>query len=59
MFKLQFSTGNAAFGENQFDRADEISRILIKVSEQVGDLDLVNGKIYDANGNHIGDWEIA
>lgn len=53
MFKLSFSTGNAAFDN---DAAPEIARILALVAYSVSH-GVKSGSIRDANGNTIGKWE--
>jgi hypothetical protein len=53
MFKLQFSTGNAAFdGDSAWM---EIDSILRAVADRAGD-GQTSGLIRDSNGNRIGDW---
>lgn len=58
MFKLEFETDNAAFGENAGDMAHEVVRILLAVSERVWDHRLIEGNIHDANGNKVGSWSL-
>lgn len=57
MFKIFMETGNAAFGENQAEEAEEVSRILKKLSQEV--LRKESGKILDLNGNAIGVWKFT
>lgn len=61
MFKLEFSTGNAAFdGE---DRAAECARILVDLARRIGSLgsasDGDGGPIFDSNGNRVGAWSLS
>lgn len=51
MFKLEFSTTNAAFCDG--NNTTEIERILQKVAKQVAN-GVTEGKIRDINGNTIG-----
>lgn len=55
MFKLQFTTENAAF-EGGNDRA-ESARILARIVEYLGE-GWDNGPIHDDNGNRIGEWSL-
>ena len=54
-FKLEFSTSNAAFDED--DLSGEVARIL-----RVASLEAEDGyrerRIYDANGNTVGEWKL-
>ena len=58
MFKLQFNLDNAAFGEDETTRAEEIRRILETVSEQV-QAGREEAAILDSNGNRVGTWRIT
>lgn len=54
MFKLEFSTSNAAFSEG----ADyESARLLREIAEDV-ESGRLKGKILDYNGSSIGTWEL-
>lgn len=56
MFKLEFSTGNAAFeGDSKWM---EIDTILRAVADRAGD-GQTSGPIRDSNGNRIGQWELT
>lgn len=57
-FKLQFNLDNAAFGEDESTRAEEIRRILKTVSEQV-QAGRDEAAILDSNGNRVGAWRIT
>jgi hypothetical protein len=59
MFRLEFSTDNAAFGEDEFQRNHEIARILRDIAAKVGEQDLISGSARDLNGNKVGEWEIT
>lgn len=56
MFKLQFSTENAAFDGDL--KWMEIDAILRAVADRAGD-GQTYGLIRDSNGNRIGQWELA
>ena len=51
MFKLEFTTDNAAFQDDNF--TSEVERILSKVASQVNE-GHTEGSILDSNGNLIG-----
>ena len=66
MFKMEFDTGNDALrhhspgyeGECHEDAplcTEEVSRILFEVSERVRN-GLLEGRLYDIDGNHIGEY---
>lgn len=56
MFKLQFSTDNAAFeGDSKWM---EIDTILRAVADRAGD-GQTSGIIWDSNGNRVGQWELT
>ncbi len=52
MFKLTVKTDNAAFEDNA---QAELRRILQEIARTLNGLD-DSGKVYDINGNHVGDW---
>lgn len=52
MFKVEFSTGNAAFAD---DPDGEPARILREIAKKLAD-GARDGNIRDANGNTIGWW---
>lgn len=57
MFKLEFSTDNAAFTEDR--TCDEVARILFNISTRMQDVHTnaeAYGVIRDSNGNRIGEW---
>lgn len=59
MFKVTINTDNAAFGEEYYEKAAEIKRILEKI---INDLDLgivEKAPIIDLNGNKVGSWELT
>jgi hypothetical protein len=58
MFKIQFSTSNAAFEGNPTRELEEITRILERVSEELGGGSR-GGYIRDVNGNKIGTWKLT
>lgn len=55
MFKLEFSTDNAAF-EYSYG-ANETARILRKLAKRIEDGDF-DGKVMDSNDNSIGTYEL-
>lgn len=54
-FKMEFSTGNAAFGDED---NYEVARILRKVADQVI-LGETEGIARDINGNTVGEWSLT
>lgn len=57
MFKLEMETGYAAFGDDSYTRAMEITRILDKLSEDIKN-GQEHGSFIDINGNKVGHWSI-
>lgn len=56
MFKLEFSTDNAAFeGDLKWM---EIDTILRAVADKAGD-GRTGGPIHDSNGNRVGAWSLT
>jgi hypothetical protein len=59
MFKLEFKTDNAAFGESfPTECSDECARILSAISQRLRQGD-VRGRCIDYNGNCVGTWELT
>ncbi len=61
-FILKINTDNAAFGDDQVDRASELFAIMQTVSAQVYDNAPDPGDIMpvrDSNGNIVGQWSLA
>lgn len=56
MFRMEFSTENAAFDDAPATEAGRILREIARKIEQCGD-DLGGGPVYDLNGNRIGHWK--
>jgi len=54
MFKLEFSTDNAAFED---DPAGEVADILVDIRSKVMS-GRKAGRIMDSNGNKVGSWEM-
>lgn len=52
-FTLEIDCGNAAFGESEEWRGEEVSRILEKVAHQAA-CGYTKGQMYDINGNPVG-----
>lgn len=59
MFKLEFKTDNAAFGESKVDLYHEIEHILQNVGRNVRSYGHDCGLIFDSNGNVIGSFELT
>ena len=58
MFKIEFSTDNAAFDESDGYQAErEIRDILHKIAYYVTHHGDKSGMVRDSNGNTIGKWE--
>lgn len=63
MFKLEFTTSNAAFNdpftgeENKADKANETVRIINRISKEIS-IGKTSGVVMDINGNKIGEWEL-
>lgn len=55
MFRLKIETDNAAFQESTAQ--EEIARILREIASKLDGLD-DSGKVYDGNGNYVGDWKL-
>jgi hypothetical protein len=60
MFKLEFSTDNAAFADNP---GEEIERILHDVAAKAHTVAFPGGhascRIFDSNGNGVGSWSLT
>lgn len=58
-FTLSFDCNNAAFGEDETERAWEVCRILQKAARTIEEIGLEDGPvtILDANGNRVGMFE--
>lgn len=62
MFTLTISTGNAAFGENDDERREELSRLLRQTADRLlsGMLSgRTEGALIDSNGNRVGAWTLT
>jgi len=58
MFKLRIETKNAAFGEDDATKIEELCRILDEVKKDlIRDLD--SSTVHDINGNRAGDWHLS
>ena len=57
-FILEFSTGNAAFGDDSESRSAEIARILRTLADSVEGRDWNLFKLLDLNGNTVGEAEL-
>lgn len=58
MFKLEFSTTNAAFQDGELPLSFEVARCLADVVDDVKS-GLLRGTVIDANGNGVGRWELS
>lgn len=56
MFKLEFSTDNAAFTDNGM--ADEIKNVFFGVQQKIK-CGLREGTAKDSNGNTVGRWSLT
>ncbi len=68
MFKMTIDTGNGAF-RNEYGETDEemeqldpssweLRRILKEVEDSLEDGN-IQGKIFDVNGNRVGEWSLT
>ena len=64
MFKLEFTTSNAAFGDERdpeyvqrVDKLREVNRIMQNVIKEIA-YGKTDGSIMDVNGNKIGKWSL-
>ena len=55
-FTIDIDCGNAAFGEDDHERGEELARILKIVARQLED-GFIRGFCYDANGNTVGTYK--
>ena len=58
MFTLTIETHNAAFGETDSEVAAEIAKIMRHIAGKV-EAGADSGRIYDHNGNHVGDYRLT
>ncbi len=60
-FTLTIDMDNAAFGEDDNARSDEVARILRKYATYFDSMGLGShsGAIHDFNGNIVGSWEVS
>jgi hypothetical protein len=56
--KVKIASDNAAFGEDEYDRACELGRILRRLAEALRN-GRTAGKLRDINGNVVGSFEIS
>lgn len=59
MFKLEFETSNAAYQDGE-DGVDVwcVADSIAEVEKWVRD-GFTSGRVNDANGNHVGNWELS
>jgi hypothetical protein len=55
MFKLEFETDNAAFGDDASEEAAEMARVIYHVATRVL-AGYRTGVCVDSNGNIVGEW---
>jgi hypothetical protein len=55
---LTMEMDNAAFGDHDYERGDEVGRLLGKVGEKISD-GYTEGGLMDYNGNTVGHWEVT
>ena len=55
--KIEFSTDNAAFGDDEYSFWSEYTRIIARINDQVAS-GIKSGVIMDINGNKIGEWSL-
>ena len=59
MFKVEVKTGSDAFGEDYFEKAAELKRILEKIIAELDYGIVEKAPIMDLNGNKVGYWELT
>lgn len=59
MFKLEFETSNAAYQDGE-DGIDVwlVADSLLDVARDLQN-GFTSGRVHDANGNHVGHWELS
>lgn len=57
MVEISFRTDNAAFGEEDFEKRAEVSRILLEIAAAV-ESGKDHGPVMDLNGNRVGQWSL-
>jgi hypothetical protein len=62
-FTLTVKMDNAAFGEDEYEAADELGRILSELGGRLQSdtsvQDGSTGRLMDYNGNTVGSWEVS
>jgi hypothetical protein len=56
--KISIKTDNAAFGDTDSVRAEEVARLLREIAEDL-DNGEVCGPVIDLNGNKVGTWDLG
>ncbi len=59
MFKMQFETDNAAFGDSDFEKRIQTARLLREAADELHGGARSEGVLRDENGNTIGRWKLA
>lgn len=57
MLRIEISTGNAAFGDTETERCEEVARLLRYTASRI-ERGGHSGPIRDANGNTVGRYEL-
>lgn len=58
MINIEFTTDNAAFGDDMFEEHYECVRILKEICKKLNS-GYRNGSCIDINGNKVGEWELT
>lgn len=56
--KITINTANAAFGDTDSSRAEEVARLLREIAADLDNGDVCGG-IFDINGNKVGTWDLG
>jgi len=56
--KITIKTDNAAFGDSDSARAEEVARLLREIAADM-DQGCTSGPVIDLNGNKVGTWDLG
>ena len=56
--KISIKTDNAAFGDTDSSRAEEVARLLREIAADM-DNGSTSGPVIDLNGNKVGTWDLG
>ncbi len=56
--KITIKTDNAAFGDSDSARAEEVARLLREIADAL-DNGHTGGPVIDLNGNKVGTWDLG